>query len=197
MLSLKYEILRKGVKLLTDEMVENIGRVENLKLYDIAWESSEEDYNKYFNRFCEDSFMFFEEEEKANGTIRDYIGRTSLFYITCNNIIGSYCMIDDYENLTPLEKKILLLDEYLNHEVSYSLDTHDLPSVFDDEIRSISAYENYTDDEIVEDVLEGLKTSLIDEINAINNTYQYIADFKDNQLEYWNELVEYWKTEEL
>lgn len=196
MLSLKYEILRKGVKLLSDEMVENIGKVENLKLYDIAFKSSEEDYNKYFNRFCEDNYMFFEEAEKETTTVREYIGRTSSFYITCNSIIGSYCLIKDYKNLTPFKKKILLLDEYLNHEISCSLDTHDTPSVFDDEIRSVSTYENYSDDEIVTDVLEGIKNVLIDEINDINNTYKYIANFKDNQLEYWNESVEYWKSEE-
>ena len=198
MLSLKYEILKKGINLLSDEMINNIGKVENLKLYDIAFDANVEDYDKYFNLFCEDNYDYFQEIEKDNYTDRSYIGKTSSFYIISSNrnIIGSYYFMNEYENLTPFKKKILLLNEYLNHEISSSLDIYELQaSVFDDEIRSF--YDNYSDDEILSDILKGIKSDLIDEINDINKTYEYISYFKNNQMEHWNEFVKYCNENEI
>lgn len=195
MLSLKYQILKEGIKLINDEMVENLGKQENLKLYDIAFNANNNDYEAYFYDFCVDNYEQFEEVEKAFCTKREYIGRTSSFYIVSDGgCIGSCYNGEDYSNLNNLDKKIMIINEYLTSRISGMINIHDDMSVFDADIRYISEYDE--DGQIIEEIIEDMKQYLLSDLEEINNTYKYIANFKENQVKYWNEYIEYLKLEE-
>lgn len=196
MLSVKYQILKEGIKLINDEMVENLGKQENLKLYDIAFNANDNDYESYFYDFCVDNYEQFKEVEKSFYTKREYIGRTSSFYIVSNGgCIGSCYNGKDYSNLSNLDKKIMVIDEYLTSRISGMINIYDDMSVFDADIRYISEYDE--DSQIIEEIIEDMKQYLLSDLEEINNTYKYIANFKENQVEYWNEYIECLKSEEL
>lgn len=195
MLSLKYQILKEGIKLISDEMVENLGKQENLKLYDIAFNANNNDYEAYFYDFCVDNYEQFKEVEKSFYTKREYIGRTSSFYIVSNGgCIGSCYNGEDYSNLSDLDKKIMIIDEYLTSRISGMINIHDDMSVFDADIRYISEYDE--DSQIIEEIIEDMKQYLLSDLEEINNTYKYIANFKENQVKYWDKYIERLKLEE-
>ena len=194
MLSLKFRILKEGIKLLSNELIKNVGMTTNLKLYDIAFNANTDDYNNHFEIFCMNNYDLFEEIEGENNTKREYVGNTSSFYIVSDGYsgIGDYYYMSDYNNVSDFRKKIMLINEFLYNNCNY-ITLDDEMSEFDDNIRDL--YDNCNDTEIIEYITQEIKNTLIDDLKDINKTYDYINDFKAHQLEYWNEEVSYWNEE--
>ena len=194
MLSLKFRILKEGIKLLSNELIKNVGMTTNLKLHDIAFNANTDDYNNHFEIFCMNNYDLFEEIEGENNTKREYVGNTSAFYIVSDGYsgIGDYYYMSDYNNVSDFRKKIMLINEFLYSNCNY-ITLDDEMSEFDDNIRGL--YDNCTDTEIIEYITQEIKNTLIDDLKDINKTYDYIENFKANQLEYWNEEVSYWNEE--
>ena len=194
MLSLKFRILKEGIKLLSNELIKNVGMTTNLKLHDIAFNANTDDYNNHFEIFCMNNYDLFEEIEGENNTKREYVGNTSAFYIVSDGYsgIGDYYYMSDYNNVSDFRKKIMLINEFLYNNCNY-ITLDDEMSEFDDNIRDL--YDNCNDTEIIEYITQEIKNTLIDDLKDINKTYDYINNFKANQLEYWNEEVSYWNEE--
>ena len=194
MLSLKFRILKEGIKLLSNELIKNVGMTTNLKLHDIAFNANTDDYNNHFEIFCMNNYDLFEEIEGENNTKREYVGNTSAFYIVSDGYsgMGDYYYMSDYNNVSDFRKKIMLINEFLYSNCNY-ITLYDEMSEFDDNIRGL--YDNCTDTEIIEYITQEIKNTLIDDLKDINKTYDYIENFKANQLEYWNEEVSYWNEE--
>lgn len=194
MLSLKFRILKEGIKLLSNELIKNVGMTTNLKLHDIAFNANTDDYNNHFEIFCMNNYDLFEEIEGENNTKREYVGNTSAFYIVSDGYsgIGDYYYMSDYNNVSDFRKKIMLINEFLYSNCNY-ITLDDEMSEFDDNIRDL--YDNCNDTEIIEYITQEIKNTLIDDLKDINKTYDYIEDFKAHQLEYWNEEVSYWNEE--
>ena len=169
---------------LKDDRVECIGQLEDLKLHDVSYYIGEklgeieglsiEKYNELychiFNLFCEDSYNIFEEDEKNYNIKRVYLGHTSKFYIESNyhEIIDSYYYPSNYREEYDLkEKKSMLLDEFLyiklNTDEEYLKEEY---STKEDFIYMLNEYEDF-----------------LDTIEEIYGGYEYIRDFKENQVD--------------
>ena len=169
---------------LKDDRVERIGQLEDLKLYDVSYyigeklgeieglsiEKYDELYCHIFNLFCEDNYNMLEEDEKNYNIKRVYLGHTSKFYIESNyhEIIDSYYYPSNYREEYDLEeKKSMLLDEFLFNQLGIYEDCiEDDYSTEEDFIYMLNEYEDFLD--TIEDIYGG---------------YEYIRDFKENQID--------------
>ena len=169
---------------LKDDRVECIGKLEDLKLHDVSdyigeklgeieglsIEKCDELYCHIFNSFCEDNYNIFEEDEKNYNIKRVYLGLTSSFYIESNyhKIIDSYYYPSNYREEYDLkEKKSMLLDEFLFNQLCIYEDCiEDDYSTKEDFIYMLNEYEDF-----------------LDTIEEIYGGYEYIRDFKENQID--------------
>lgn len=166
-----------------DDRVEYIGELENLKLHDVSYYIGEklnqiddlsqsefyDIYSHIFELFCEVNYNLFEDIEEGNNTKRKYLGRTSSFYIDTNyydGIINYYYASDFRSEYDTEKKKSMLLDEFL-----YSVLNTDEEYIEEEYMNEqdfnymISEYEDF-----------------LDSIELIYATYEYIRDFKENQV---------------
>ena len=169
---------------LKDDRVECIGKLEDLKLHDVSYYIGEklgevdglsnekyiELYSHIFDLFCEENYNIFEEDEKNYNIKRVYLGHTSKFYIESNyhEIIDSYYYPSNYREEYDLkEKKSMLLDEFLyiklNTDEEYLKEEY---STKEDFIYILNEYEDF-----------------LDTIEEIYGGYEYIRDFKENQVD--------------
>ena len=179
---MKKEALRiKLMEMITDEVVEYVGNITNLKLYDanylackIAEENGNEEVFEAFNSFCQESFDTFMEDSESpmRGLKLKHLGRTSSFRIdTEDGLYGGVYYYDDYNNASKEEKKQMLYEEFL-----YIQNTDE------------SDFEEMDTDEI-ELLIEEMK-DYIENFNNIIEAYKEIEDFKKNQVEYFKEYIE-------
>ena len=169
---------------LKDDRVECIGKLEDLKLHDVSYYIGEklgevdglsnekyiELYSNIFDLFCEENYNMFEEDEKNYNIKRVYLGHTSKFYIESNyhKIIDSYYYPSNYREEYDLEeKKSMLLDEFLFNKLGIYEDCiEDYYSTKEDFIYMLNEYEDF-----------------LDTIEEIYGGYEYIKDFKENQID--------------
>ena len=179
---MKKEALRiKLMEMITDEVVEYVGNITNLKLYDanylacrIAEENGNEEVFEAFNSFCQESFDTFMEDSESpmRGLKLKHLGRTSSFRIdTEDGLYGGVYYYDDYNGATEVEKKQMLYEEFL-----YIQNTDE------------SDFEEMDEDEI-ELLIEEMK-DYMENFNNIIEAYKEIEDFKKNQVEYFKEYIE-------
>ena len=179
---MKKETLRiKLMGMITGEVVEYVGNVTNLKLYDASYlacriveESGNEEAFEAFNNFCQESFDTFMEDSESpmRGLKLKHIGRTSLFRIdTEDGLFGGAYYYDDYNNASKEEKKQMLYEEFLYLQ---NTDESDFEEMDTDEIKMLI--------EEMEDYIENF--------NNIIEAYKEIEDFKKNQVKYFKEYIE-------
>ena len=179
---MKSEVLRiKLMEMITDEVVEYVGNITNLKLYDanylaykIAEESGNEEVFEAFNNFCQESFDTFIEDSESpmRGLKLKHLGRTSSFRIdTEDGLYGGAYYYDDYNNASKEEKKQMLYEEFL---YLHNTDESDFEEMDKDEIELL---------------IEEMK-DYIENFNNIIEAYKEIEDFKKNQVEYFKEYIE-------
>ena len=177
---------------LKDDRVECVGQLEDLKLHDVSYYISEklgevdglsnekytELYSHIFDLFCEENYNMFEEDEKNYNIKRVYLGHTSKFYIESNyhEIIDSYYYPSDYREEYDLkEKKLMLLDEFLFIQLGIYEDCMENNfSTKEDFIYMLNEYEDF-----------------LDTIEEIYGGYEYIRDFKENQIDIFKDWYDY------
>ena len=168
---------------LKDDRVECIGQLEDLKLHDVSYYICEKldkieglDYREYnnlyshiFDLFCEENYNMFEEDEKNYNIKRVYLGNTSSFYIESNyhDIINYYYPSNYREEYDLKEKKSMLLDEFLFIQLGIYEDCIEEDySTKEDFIYMLDEYDDF-----------------LDTIEEIYGGYEYIRDFKENQID--------------
>ena len=112
----------------------------------------------------------FKKKKKNYNIKRVYLGHTSKFYIESNyhEIIDSYYYPSNYREEYDLEeKKSMLLDEFLFNQLGIYEDCiEDYYSTKEDFIYMLNEYEDF-----------------LDTIEEIYGGYEYIRDFKENQID--------------
>ena len=176
---------------LKDDRVECIGQLENLKLHDVSYYICEkldkiddltqseycDIYSHIFNLFCEDNYNAFINYEEENNTKRKYLGHTSRFYIDTDYYDGiiNYYYASDFRSEYDIEKKkSMLLDEFL-----YSVLNTD----------EVYIEEEFMNEQDFNYMINEYK-DFLDTIEEIYDVYEYIKDFKENQVQYFEDWYE-------
>ena len=185
MLSIKYQVLKELCSMLPSELVENVGVITDLKLYDLFYDSGIDFNDAMFEDFCYCEFNFFNGYLVENCCKCDYIGRTSKFTVNSSyrDFLCSYYNQCDYfanNKLTTLDKKVMIITEWLYYSDSICIASENKLSESDAEI--LDAYDNCTYKETIEYIKRDFK-DCIECLRDIKNVYDYINDFKKNQIE--------------
>ena len=185
MLSIKYQVLKELCSMLPNELVENVGVITDLKLYDLFYDSGIDFNDAMFEDFCYCEFNFFNGYLVENCCKCDYIGRTSKFTVNSSyrDFLCSYYNQCDYfanNKLTTLDKKVMIITEWLYYNDSICIASENKLSESDAEI--LDAYDNCTYKETIEYIKRDFK-DCIECLRDIKNVYDYINDFKKNQIE--------------
>lgn len=173
------------------ELSELLNNSTNLKLYDIVCLDNFED--RKFENFCVTEYENFESFMDEHNLIKQHIGTTSTFYFN-----SKYYDMYDFEyhgkinprNLTKLICENSGIDtDYI--KVNDKGIIEDLKSV-DFADGSSSTWEeyfldNFTLDDFVRD-LDSEVEKFFEEIEEIKLGYDYVNDFKNNQVRLYNEF---------
>ena len=141
---------------------ELVGTLTDLKLHSIIFLDTFDD--DLFYEFCRFNFREFTRDLTVEFK---HVGRTSKFRIDYENgLYGNVYYYDDFVNVSKKEKMKMLFEEFLDYEC-------------DD-------FEDETDEEYVEKII----TEYVEDLKTIVDVYETIDDFKQHQVEYWNEFIE-------
>ena len=142
-----------------------IGSLTDLKLHLIAMEENCDD--ELFSMFCQQEYDLFTEELEVK---MKHVGRTSKFRIDYENgLYGNVYYYDDFINASKKEKMKMLFEEFVYSEYLYGIFLED----------------NETEESYVQERIE----SYVGNLKTIVDVYETIDDFKQHQLEYWNEFL--------
>ena len=142
-----------------------IGSLTDLKLHLIAMEENCDD--ELFSMFCQQEYDSFTEELEVK---MKHVGRTSKFRIDYENgLYGNVYYYDDFVNASKKEKMKMLFEEFVYSECLYDIFLED----------------NETEESYVQERIE----SYVGNLKTIVDTYKEIEDFKDHQIERWNEFL--------
>ena len=151
-----------------------IGESTDAKLYDVSYYSCSQDLDPfYFNDFCNIEFYFFKDYLKDVGAALEFIGRTSSFYFISSDIIFYWHDISMYAGCEPAAKREILFDEFLYYTGAY--DT--LGEMID---------AGWGVDEIKREWAQ----YCADVLTPINEAWNYLKVFKENQLTNFIEYME-------
>ena len=140
---------------------ELIGTLTDLKLHSIVFLDTFDD--DLFYEFCRFNFREFTRDLTVEFK---YVKRSSKFRIDYENgLYGNVYYYDDFVNVSKKEKMKMLFEEFLDYEC-------------DD-------FEDETDEEYVEKII----TEYVEDLKTIVDVYETIDDFKQHQVEYWNEFL--------
>ena len=143
-----------------------IGSLTDLKLHLIAMEENCDD--ELFSMFCQQEYDLFTEELEVK---MKHVGRTSKFRIDYEDgLYGNVYYYDDFVNASKKEKMKMLFEEFVYSEYLYDIFLED----------------NETEESYVQERIE----SYVGDLKTIVDTYKEIEDFKDCQIELWNEFIE-------
>lgn len=189
-------MINEGVKnIMVDykELLDKVVNVQyNLKLENIFYYNMRNDEEELFNIFCNEEFEIFHNFMENNFTELQYIGRTSTFYITDYR---RQLDKDDYYylNIEGDKRKALYLI-YLALVYEYNLNIFDL-FIFDNESNVIDidniemlnflicTNKDYLRQENFKELVYNfIDSELMDCLKVAN----YIIEFKENQIEIWN-----------
>lgn len=185
------ENLNKAIQIFQDN--EKAFSSMNLKLHDAsyyAWSAKEDypeiedDMTDIFYLFCEvsyDQMLEYFEEQGYDFENRSYIGHTSSFYLDKGY---QFDRISDMDNLlyNVIEKN------------GYAYDI--TPEIKDGKLDETDEWFDETSENIQYIASDEFLEDLNKDISPIIGMYEYIKDFKENQVEYFKEFLEY-KREEI
>ena len=145
---------------------ELIGTLTDLKLHSIEFlDTFDEDL---FYEFCRFNFRQFTRDLTVEFK---YVKRSSKFRIDYENgLYGNVYYYDDFVNASKKEKMKMLFEEFVYSEYLYDIFLED----------------NETEESYVQERIE----SYVGDLKTIVDTYKEIEDFKDCQIELWNEFIE-------
>lgn len=189
---LKLQSASDKLKDLFDRLSEYTSNSYDLKLHQIATESNSEDYEKYFNDFCEISYQEFRDLViEYYGIETEQVGRTSSFTMTTSFLKGVDCDDEFKYFVETLAQKVCS-----SPDVSYELD--EVNDELLDHIEESIAEGFFTEEDVDNDLEEILDSipDVEDSIKKLAAADEYINKFKANQLSYWNDYVDMRKEDE-
>ena len=145
---------------------ELIGTLTDLKSHSIVLLDTFDEY--LFYEFCRFNFR----EYTRNLTVEfKHVKSSSKFRIDYKNgLYGNVHYYDDFVNASKEEKMKMLFQEFVYSEFLYDIFLED----------------NETEESYVQERIE----SYVGNLKTIVDTYKEIEDFKDHQIELWNEFIE-------
>ena len=145
---------------------ELIGTLTDLKLHLIvSLDTFDEDL---FYEFCYNKFYDYTEDLTVEFK---YVKSLNKFRIDYKNgLYGNVYYYDDFVNASKKEKMKMLFQEFVYSECLYDIFLED----------------NETEESYVQERIE----SYVGDLKTIVDVYETIDDFKQHQLEYWNEFLE-------
>ena len=174
-----------------------IGRCTDLKLHNIICSDLYNDDD--FNNFCYYAFNDYEDFENTLNAKREYIHLSSKFYILPDDNILSFFDIQYLENKSYKEKILYLLDIFVNTQIDYSFSIDDLIVVDNNKIIDIGNFaidfiKNYyylykNIDDIINEFINDFNKFINDYFEDVWKLYDYIDDFKENQLEFYKDYI--------
>ena len=144
---------------------ELVGTLTDLKLRSIAsLDTFDEDL---FYEFCYNKFYDYTEDLTVEFK---YVKSLSKFRIDYKNgLYGNVHYYDDFVNASKKEKMKMLFQEFVYSECLYDIFLED----------------NETEESYVQERIK----SYVGDLKTIVDTYKEIEDFKDHQIELWNEFL--------
>lgn len=141
--------------------------------------------NDWFNYFCEDSYNFFLENIKESKGIdfdelRDNVGRTSSFYL------GKLHNTEKDKYTCALTEASYDFVTYYGNELLFSENENGIYLTVSDDIADERIEETVND---MLEMTEAIYSDLKNKLDEIIYVYDYIKDFKDNQVEYFKDYV--------
>ena len=144
---------------------EVIGTLTDLKLHSIIFLDTFDD--DLFYEFCRFNFREFTRDLTVEFK---HVNRSSKFRIDYKNgLYGNVYYYDDFVNASKKAKMKMLFEEFAHLE--------HLQLAF------------LEDNEIEEPYIQERIKSYVDDLKTIVDTYKEIEDFKQHQVEYWNEFL--------
>ena len=145
---------------------ELVGTLTDLKLHSIvSLDTFDEDL---FYEFCYNKFYDYTEDLTVEFK---YVKSLSKFRIDYKNgLYGNVYYYDDFVNASKKEKMKMLFQEFVYSECLYDIFLED----------------NETEESYVQERIE----SYVGDLKTIVDAYKEIEDFKDCQIELWNEFIE-------
>ena len=143
-----------------------IGSLTDLKLHSIIFlDTFDEDL---FYEFCRFNFREFTRDLTVEFK---HVNRSSKFRIDYKNgLYGNVYYYDDFVNASKKEKMKMLFEEFIYSECLYDI--------------------FFEDNEIEESYVQERIESYVGDLKTIVDVYETIDDFKQHQVEYWNEFIE-------
>ena len=193
------EEMRLKLQSASDKLKEVFNKLEeyttnhyDLKLHQIAAEANNEDFEKYFDDFCEISYREFRDLViEYYGIETEQVGRTS-----------SFTMITSFLKDIDCDDEFKYFVETLSWKVCSSPDvSYELAEVNDellDHIEESISEGFFTEEDVDSDIEEILDSipDVEDSIKKLAAADEYINKFKSNQLSYWNDYVDMRKEDE-
>lgn len=163
----------------------------NLKLYEIAAESDKEDFDKYFDDFCEINYLDFEDFMDSHDVVTCQVGRTSSFALTTK-------YLNDVDDDDEFKYFVETLAQKVCSDPDVSYELAEVNDALLDHIEESIANDTLTEEDVDEDVEELLAaiSDVEDSIKDLKAVDDYIASFKANQLSHWNDYVDMRKEDE-
>lgn len=163
----------------------------NLKLYEINAEADQEDFEKYFDSFCEINYQDFKDFIESNDIITEQVGRTSSFTVKTSYLKGVDCDDEFKYFVETLAQKVCSAPD-----ASYEL--ADVNDALLDHIETSIAEGHLSESELDEDIEEILAAipDVEESIKDLKAVDEYIESFKKNQLSHWTDYVDMRKEDE-
>lgn len=163
----------------------------NLKLYEIAAESDKEDFDKYFDDFCEINYLDFEDFMDSHDVVTCQVGRTSSFTLTTK-------YLNDIDDDDEFKYFVETLAQKVCSDPDVSYELAEVNDALLDHIEESIANDTLTEEDVDEDVDDLLAAipDIEESIKDLKAVDDFITNFKTNQLSYWTDYVDMRKEDE-
>lgn len=188
---LKLQSASDKLKDVFDRLSEYTKSYYDLKLHQIAAEANSEDYEKYFDDFCEINYLDFEDFLSFHDVVTCQVGRTSSFALTTK-------YLNDIDDDDEFKYFVETLAQKVCSDPDVSYELAEVNDALLDHIESSIAEGHLTEDDVNEDIEEILAAipDVEESIKDLKSVDEFITNFKANQLSYWSDYVDMRKEDE-
>lgn len=188
---LKLQSASDKLKDVFDRLSEYTKSYYDLKLHQIAAEANSEDYEKYFDDFCEINYLDFEDFLSFHDVVTCQVGRTSSFALTTK-------YLNDIDDDDEFKYFVETLAQKVCSDPDVSYELAEVNDALLDHIESSIAEGHLTEDDVNEDIEEILAAipDIEESIKDLKAVDDYLESFKKNQMSYWNDYVDMRKEDE-
>lgn len=189
---LKLQSASDKLKDVFDRLSEYTKSYYDLKLHQIAAEADKEDFDKYFDDFCEISYSEFKDMVlDYHDIVTEQVGRTSSFTMKTKYLADIDCDDEFKYFVETLAQKVCSLPDisYELAEINESLLDHIESSIADGTLAEEDV------DRDIEEILSAIP-DIEESIKDLKAVDDYITQFKANQLSYWQDYIDMRKEDE-